>query len=85
MCRTDRQGQDMKAVLVHTPGGPDALDYVDAPMPVPGPHDVVIRAEAFGVGQPDALIRSGVYKWMPPCPPIPETTWPAISRPWAAR
>lgn len=61
----------MKAVLVHTPGGPEALDYVDAPMPVPGPQDVLIRAAAFGVGQPDALIRSGVYKWMPPLPANP--------------
>lgn len=61
----------MKAVLVHTPGGPEALDYVDVPRPVPGPQDVVIRAEAFGVGQPDALIRSGVYKWMPPLPANP--------------
>ncbi len=31
----------------------------------------MIRAEAFGVGQPDALIRSGVYKWMPPLPANP--------------
>ena len=61
----------MKAVLVHTPGGPEALDYVDRPMPVPGAGDVLIRAAAFGVGQPDALIRRGVYKWMPPLPANP--------------
>ena len=58
----------MKAVLVHRPGGPEALDYVDREIPQPGPHDVQIRAEAFGVGQPDVLIRRGVYKWMPPLP-----------------
>ncbi|CAN5130668.1 zinc-dependent alcohol dehydrogenase family protein [soil metagenome] len=61
----------MKAVLVYRTGGPDALDYVDQPMPEPGPLDVQIRAEAFGVGQPDVLIRSGVYKWMPPLPANP--------------
>ncbi len=61
----------MKAVLVHTPGGPEALDYVDAPVPVPGAGDVLIRAAAFGVGQPDALIRRGAYKWMPPLPANP--------------
>ena len=33
--------------------------------------DVLIRAETFGVGQPDRLIRSGVYKWMPPLPANP--------------
>jgi NADPH2:quinone reductase len=61
----------MKAVLVHTPGGIDALDYVDVAEPRPGPDDVLIRAEAFGVGVPDTLIRSGKYKWMPPLPANP--------------
>lgn len=61
----------MKAVLVRRPGGPEALEYVEAPLPVPGPDEVQIRAEAFGVGQPDVLIRRGVYKWMPPLPVNP--------------
>ena len=61
----------MKTVLVRQVGGPEALEYVDVPRPDPGPRDVVIRAEAFGVGQPDVLIRSGVYKWMPPLPVNP--------------
>jgi NADPH2:quinone reductase len=61
----------MKAVLVHQPGGPDALDYVDVPIPSLGPGQVQIRAEAFGVGQPDVLIRRGIYKWMPQLPANP--------------
>src|SRR4051812_36328655 len=61
----------MKTVLVHRPGGPEALDYTDAPMPAPGEREVLIRARAFGVGQPDKLIRSGIYKWMPPLPANP--------------
>ena len=61
----------MKTVLVRQVGGPEALEYVDVPRPDPGPRDVVIRAEAFGVGQPDVLIRRGVYKWMPPLPVNP--------------
>lgn len=61
----------MKAVLVHVPGGPEALDHVDLPMPVPGTGEVLIRAGAFGVGQPDVLIRRGIYKWMPPLPANP--------------
>jgi NADPH2:quinone reductase len=61
----------MKAVLVQRPGGPEALDYVDLGIPQPGPHEVQIRAEAFGVGQPDVLIRRGIYKWMPPLPANP--------------
>src|SRR3954447_23215679 len=61
----------MKAVLVHCPGGPEALQYQDVPAPHLGETDVLIRAETFGVGQPDKLIRSGVYKWMPPLPANP--------------
>jgi NADPH:quinone reductase len=61
----------MKAVLVYSPGGPEALEYVDAPKPAPRTGEVQIRAEAFGVGQPDVLIRRGVYKWMPPLPVNP--------------
>jgi len=61
----------MKAVLVHRPGGPDALQYQDVPEPRLGETDVLIRAKTFGVGQPDKLIRSGVYKWMPPLPANP--------------
>src|SRR3954453_18823217 len=61
----------MKTVLVHRPGGPEALDYTDAPMPAPGQREGLIPARAFGAGQPDKLIRSGVYKWMPPLPANP--------------
>ncbi|HMS80238.1 MAG TPA: zinc-binding dehydrogenase [Burkholderiaceae bacterium] len=61
----------MKAVLVSKPGGPDALDLVDLPVPAPGPGQVQITAKAFGVSTPDALIRSGVYAWMPPLPANP--------------
>jgi NADPH2:quinone reductase len=61
----------MKAVLVRTPGGVDALEYVDVPTPQLGANDVLIRAENFGVGVPDALIRSGKYAWMPPLPANP--------------
>ena len=60
----------MKAVLVHRPGGPEALQYLDLPQPELGETEVLIRAETFGVGQPDKLIRSGVYKWMPPLPAL---------------
>ena len=38
----------MKVVLVRTPGGPEALEVCEAPTPVPGPNEVLIRAEAFG-------------------------------------
>lgn len=61
----------MRAVLVHAPGGPDVLQVQDVPQPQPGPGQVRVRAIAIGVGRPDALIRTGVYKWMPPLPAVP--------------
>ena len=42
----------MKAVLVHRPGGPEALQYQDVPTPQPGETEVLIRAETFGSGSP---------------------------------
>ena len=61
----------MKAVLIHAPGGPEVLEYVDVDPPHVGDDDVLIHSETFGVGQPDVLIRSGLYKWMPPLPANP--------------
>lgn len=61
----------MKAVVVRTPGGPQALELAELPLPEPGPGEVRIRARAIGVGRPDVLIRQGTYKWMPPLPAIP--------------
>jgi NADPH:quinone reductase len=61
----------MKAILVRTPGGGDALEVADVDTPVPGPGEARVRAVAIGVGRPDVLIRQGVYKWMPPLPATP--------------
>ncbi|HEX4193152.1 MAG TPA: alcohol dehydrogenase catalytic domain-containing protein, partial [Stellaceae bacterium] len=63
----------MKAIQIAKTGGPEVLDLVDLPMPEPGPGEVVIRAHAIGVGKPDVLFRSGVYRWMPKLPAIPGT------------
>jgi NADPH2:quinone reductase len=61
----------VKVVLLRTTGGPEVLDVCEAPMPEPGDGEVLIAAEAFGVGMPDVLIRKGIYKWMPPLPANP--------------
>lgn len=61
----------MRAVQVHTPGGPEALELVALPLPDCGPGAVLVRALAIGAGGPDVLIRKGTYKWMPPLPAIP--------------
>ena len=61
----------MKMIRIDSPGGLDVLQYVDAPKPVAGPGDVLVRAQAIGVGKPDLLIRQGSYRWMPPLPATP--------------
>lgn len=61
----------MKAVLVRTPGGLDALEQVELPLPEPGPGQARVTAAAIGVGRPDVLMRRGTYKWMPPLPLVP--------------
>jgi NADPH2:quinone reductase len=61
----------MKAVQIHATGGPEVLRAVDMPQPVPGAGEVLVRAHAIGVGKPDVLMRTGVYKWMPPLPAVP--------------
>src|SRR4030066_1443499 len=49
----------MKAVRIHTYGGPDALTYEDAPRPKPGPDGVLIRVMATTVNPFDCALRAG--------------------------
>jgi NADPH2:quinone reductase len=61
----------MKAICMERPGGPEVLEYVEVPTPVPGPGEVLVKAHAIGVNMPEVLVRRGVYPWMPPLPAIP--------------
>ncbi len=49
----------MRAVVVRTPGGPEALEIVDVPPPPTGPGQVRVRVEAAAVNPVDAATRSG--------------------------
>jgi NADPH:quinone reductase len=51
----------MKAIVLETPGGPDAMRYVDIDDPMPGPGQVLIRVEAAGVNFIDVYQRTGLY------------------------
>ncbi len=51
----------MRAVITPTPGGVDALEVVDRPVPEPGPGEVLIRVTAAGVNRADLLQRQGFY------------------------
>lgn len=48
----------MKAVRLVAPGAP--LEMHDVPVPVPGPHDVLVRVRAAGICHSDAHYRAGV-------------------------
>src|SRR5262249_35003345 len=39
----------------------------------PTAGEVLVRAQAIGVGMPDVMIRRGTYNWMPPLPGVPGT------------
>ena len=52
----------MKAIRVHTPGGPEALKYEDVPEPAPGAGQAAVRLGACGVNYIDVYFRSGQYK-----------------------
>jgi NADPH2:quinone reductase len=52
----------MKAVRIHTPGGPEALKYDDVPEPVPGAGQAAVGLGACGVNYIDVYFRTGQYK-----------------------
>lgn len=60
----------MLAVLLREPGGPEALEVVEQPLPLLQPGQVLVEAEAIGLGRPDVMMRTGKYKWMPPLPGV---------------
>ncbi|MBP8535341.1 zinc-binding dehydrogenase [Streptomyces sp. MK37H] len=55
----------MRAIRLHEFGGPEVLRYEEAPVPEPGPGEVLVRVHAVGVNPPDWYAREG----MPDVPP----------------
>ncbi|GAA1220738.1 zinc-binding dehydrogenase [Pseudonocardia alaniniphila] len=49
----------MKAIVITSFGGPEGLEVVDVPEPVPDRGQVLVAPEAIGVGGVDAVIRRG--------------------------
>jgi NADPH2:quinone reductase len=52
----------MKAIRIHTPGGPEALRLDDVPEPSPAAGQAVVKLEAAGLNYIDVYFRTGLYK-----------------------
>ena len=59
----------MKAIQIRETGGPEVLQFVELPIPEPGPGQVLIRTEAIGVNFVEIYFRKGVYKATLPLTP----------------
>ncbi|MCQ1957720.1 NAD(P)H-quinone oxidoreductase [Arthrobacter sp. zg-Y826] len=51
----------MKAIVIGTPGGPEALELQDVPAPEAGPGEVLIDVVAAGINRADVMQRQGHY------------------------
>jgi NADPH:quinone reductase-like Zn-dependent oxidoreductase len=60
----------MKAVRFHQHGGPEVLRYEDAPEPVPGPGEVLVRVRASALNFLDIWERRGLEHVAIPMPHI---------------
>jgi putative PIG3 family NAD(P)H quinone oxidoreductase len=54
-----------RVVIATRPGGPEVLQIVERPQPVPGPGEMLVRVRAAGINRIDVLQRLGNY----PLPP----------------
>ena len=52
----------MKAIRVHAPGGPEALQYEDVPRPEPKSGEALVKIAAAGLNYIDVYFRTGAYK-----------------------
>ncbi|WP_319412937.1 NAD(P)H-quinone oxidoreductase [uncultured Cohaesibacter sp.] len=56
---------EMRAIVAPEPGGPEKLQIITRPVPVPTEDEVLIKVRAAGVNRPDCIQRAGNY---PPPP-----------------
>jgi NADPH2:quinone reductase len=54
----------LKAVVFEKFGGPEVLQYVDLPIPAPGPGQVLVKMASAGVCKADWRVRTGRCQWL---------------------
>ncbi len=62
---------EMRAIGISAPGGPEMLVPVTRPVPRPQAGEILIRTEVAGVNRPDALQRVGSYAPPPGASDLP--------------
>ena len=62
---------EMTAIEITEPGGPEVLRPGTRPVPSPGPGEVLVKVAAAGVNRPDVMQRKGMYPPPPGAPDIP--------------
>jgi NADPH2:quinone reductase len=63
----------MTAIAIRAPGGPDVLVPERRPIPAPGDGEVLVKVAAAGVNRPDVMQRKGLYP-----PPAGATDIPGL-------
>ncbi len=66
--------ETMNAIRLHEYGGPEVLRYEAAPVPEPGPGQLLVRVHAVGVNPPDWYAREGM-------PDVPAELKPPVELP----
>jgi NADPH:quinone reductase len=57
-----------RIVVFHKLGGPEVLQIEEAPLVAPGPGEVRLQVEAFGLNRAETLFRQGFYLERPKLP-----------------
>jgi NADPH:quinone reductase-like Zn-dependent oxidoreductase len=57
--KADTMVRTMKAAVIHGPGGPEALQLQQLPIPAPRPSEVLVRVKAFGLNRSELFTRQG--------------------------
>ncbi|MBX9868889.1 MAG: NADPH:quinone oxidoreductase family protein [Burkholderiaceae bacterium] len=60
----------MRAIQLSQFGGPEVLEVIETPMPVPAPGQVLVRLSISGVNFAETLMRENRYAFTPPLPCI---------------
>src|ERR1700722_17975633 len=59
--RTNQETAVPRSIKFAKAGGPDVLEFIEAPVPAPGPNEVRIKVKAIGINRAEAMWRNENY------------------------